>query len=110
MNNELTPYIEYYSNGNVWSKGQKNSRGQREGLWEWFYENGNIRLRTPYKNGMENGIEEWFYENGNIRCRTPYKEGKRDGNEECFWPNGNITETRHWKDGKLIEETKHQML
>jgi antitoxin component YwqK of YwqJK toxin-antitoxin module len=59
---------------------------------------------------MENGIEEWFYENGNIRCRTPYKEGKRDGNEECFWPNGNITETRHWKDGKLIEETKHQML
>ena len=105
-NAELTPYIEYYSNGKVFLKGQKNSVGQREGLWEWFYENGNIRMRTPYKEDKIDGIEEEFYPNGNINRRTPYKGGKRDGIEECFWPNGNITETRHWKDGKLIEETK----
>jgi antitoxin component YwqK of YwqJK toxin-antitoxin module len=82
MKNELTPHIEYYSNGNVWIKGQKNSKGQEEGLWEFFYENGNIRVRTPYKEGEIDGIEE-------------------------FDEQGNITLTRHWKDGKLIEETKH---
>jgi antitoxin component YwqK of YwqJK toxin-antitoxin module len=83
MKNELTPRIEYHDNGNVWIKGQKNSKGQREGLWEWFYENGNIQIRTPYKGG------------------------KRDGIEELFDGQGNINVTRLWKDGELIETTKH---
>jgi len=80
MNNELTLHIEYFDNGNVKFKGQKNSKEQEEGLWEWFYENGNIRVRTPYKNNEIDGIEEEFDEQGNI------------------------TETRVWKDGELIEE------
>ena len=106
-NAELTPYIEYYPNGNVKVKGQKNSKGQEEGIEELFYGNGNIRVRTPYKGGKEDGIEEMFYENGKIHWRTPYKEGKADGIEEEFDEQGNITKTRHWKDGELIEETKH---
>jgi antitoxin component YwqK of YwqJK toxin-antitoxin module len=81
---ELTPHIEYYfQNGNVLVKGQKNSKGQREGIWEWFYKNGNIKRRTSYKEGNMDGIEEEFDEQGNI------------------------TETCLWKDGKIIEETKH---
>ena len=88
MTNELTPYIEYYSNGKVFLKGQKNSKGQREGLWEWFYENGNIRMRTPYKEDKIDGIEEEFYPNGNIQWRIPFKEGKKDGIEEYFYENG----------------------
>ena len=107
MKNKLTPHIEYWDNGNVCIKGQKNSKGQREGIWELFYENGNIERRTPYKEGKRDGIEECFDEQGNIKWRIPYKGGKRDGIEEWFHKNRNIIETRHWKDGKLIEETKH---
>jgi len=107
MTNELTPYIEYHPNGNVYIKGQLNSNGQQEGIWECFWENGNIRIRTPYKQGKEDGIEEWFYENGNISWRIPFKEGKEDGIEEWFDEQGNITETRRWKDGKLIETTEN---
>jgi antitoxin component YwqK of YwqJK toxin-antitoxin module len=107
MTNELTPHIEYHRNGNVLVKGQLGSRGQREGLWEGFYENGNIEWRTPYVGGEVDGIEEWFHKNGNILSRTPYKEGKRDGIVECFDEQGNISKTYVWKDGKLIEETKH---
>jgi antitoxin component YwqK of YwqJK toxin-antitoxin module len=83
MKNELTPYIIYHPNGNVWIKGQKNSKGQREGIWEYFYSNGNILLRIPYK------------------------EGKMDGTKNFYDEQGNITETRVWKDGELIETTKH---
>jgi len=87
---KLTPHIKYHSNGNVYNKGQKNSKGQREGLWEWFYPNGNIECRTPYKEGKKDGIWEWFHKNGNISCRTPYKEDKKDGIEEWFYENGNV--------------------
>ena len=82
MTNELKPHIEYYSNGDVWIKGQLNSKGQREGLWEFFYLNGNIKWRTSYKGGKKDGIQTFYDEQGNI------------------------TETRHWKDGELIETTK----
>ena len=128
---ELTPRIEYYSNGNVWIKGQKNSKGQHEGIWEWFYKNGNIRERMPFKAGKMDGIEEWFYPKGKIRRRTSYVGGLIDGVDEWFYENGNtrfkttfkdgnmdgtqnfydeqgyITETRLWKDGILIKTTKH---
>jgi hypothetical protein len=80
---ELTPDIKYFDNGNVRIKGQNNSKGQREGIWEFFYENGNIKARTPCKEGKEDGIEEWFDERGNI------------------------VKTRHWNDGELIKTTKH---
>ena len=126
-NAELTPHIEYYPNGNVCIKGQLNSKGQEEGLWDWFYENGNIKARTPYVGGEVDGILEGFYEDGNIRIRTPYVGGKIDGIAELFYPNGNIhfrtpfkeekedgiadefdeqgniTETTLWKNGELIE-------
>jgi len=122
---KLTPHIEYHDNGNVWVKGQKNQYGRKEGLWEYFYKNGKIHWRIPYKNGKEDGIAEWFYKNGNIYMRTPHKEGKRDGIEERFYESrnikaripykegkedgieawfderGNIVETQHWKDGEL---------
>jgi antitoxin component YwqK of YwqJK toxin-antitoxin module len=107
MNNELTPHIAYHDNGNVYVKGQENSKGQEEGIWEEFYPNGNISMRTPYKEGKIDGILEGFYENGNIESRTPFKEDKIDGIEERFNERGNITRTLVWKDGKLIEETKH---
>ena len=106
-NAELTPHIEYHPNGNVHIKGQLNSKGQHEGIWEWFYPNGNIQTRIPFKEGKADGIQEVFYESGNIEARIPYKEGKWDGIQECFDEQGNIVETTLWKDGKLIETTKH---
>jgi antitoxin component YwqK of YwqJK toxin-antitoxin module len=66
MNNELTPYIKYHNNGNVWIKGQKNSKGQLEGIWEYFYEDGNILLRIQYKEGEKDGIQTFYDEQGNI--------------------------------------------
>ena len=106
MTNELTPHLEYHRNGNVSIKGQRNSKGQLEGIWEYFYPNGNIRMRIPFKGDKEDGIEELFDKQGNIEWRTSYKEGKIDGIEECFDEQGNIIKTQLWKDGKLIEELK----
>ena len=106
MTNELTPHIEYYDNGNVLVKGQLNSKEQEEGLWEWFWENGIIHFRSPYKRGKIDGIEEWFCPKGNIRIRTTYKDGVWCGIQTFYDEQGNITETRHWKDGEIIEETE----
>ena len=109
IDEELTPYVEYHDNGNVKVKGQKNSKGQEEGIWEWFHENGNIQWRIPYKEGKRDGIMEWFYETGNIKTRIPYVEGNKDGIQEEFDEQGNITETTLWKNGEVIEETRPEL-
>ena len=106
MNNELTPYIKYHPNGNVSIKGQENSKGQEEGIWEFFYLNGKIHWRTPYVGGKMDGIQEVFYGSGNIVQRIPYKDGKKDGIQTFYDEQGNITETYLWKGGELIETTK----
>jgi hypothetical protein len=106
MKNKLTPYIKYRPKGNVWIKGQKNSKGQEEGIWEFFYSNGEIHWRTTYVGGKMDGIQEVFYGSGNIVQRIPYKEGNKDGIQTFYDEQGNITRALVWKDGELIEETK----
>ena len=107
MKNKLKPYIKYWDNGNVMVKGQENSKGQEEGIWEFFYENGKIHWRTPYVGGKMDGIQEVFYGSGNIVQRIPYKEGKKDGIQTFYDEQGNITRTLVWKDGEIIEETEN---
>ena len=109
IDEELTPYIEYHDNGNVWIKGQENSVGQREGIWEYFWVNGNIERRIPFKEGKVDGIQEVFYPNGNIDFRTPFKDGNMDGIQEWFDEQGNITKTTLWKNGEVIEETEPEL-
>jgi hypothetical protein len=36
-----------------------NQKNQFHGYQEWCYEDGNIRFRCIYKNGLEVGYEEW---------------------------------------------------
>ena len=104
----LTPYIEHYSNGNIWVKGQHNSNGKKEGVWELFFENGNIHWRTPYKNGKEDGIVERFFENGNIRMRTPYKNGEKDGIVEKFEDTVTLTpHIEHHSNGNIWIKGQH---
>jgi len=89
--------------------------------------NGNVRKRTPFKNGMIDGNVEEFFENGNPASVTPYVDGKINGEQVKYWDvnfvavqsrinyvdnkmegpaknwhhNGNILSERTYKNGKL---------
>jgi antitoxin component YwqK of YwqJK toxin-antitoxin module len=47
---------------------QYNDKGQRHGLWEVYYD-GNLWHKCFYHNGKEVGCEEWYYGNGNGKLR-----------------------------------------
>jgi antitoxin component YwqK of YwqJK toxin-antitoxin module len=99
--NKLNEKIEYYPNGNVKNKSSFDENGN--GIEEWFWEKGNIQLRTPYNEGEKDGPEEYFYKNGNIKRRTPYKEGELDGIEIHWNEYGEIQQINHYRKGKLTE-------
>jgi len=63
---ELIPFVKYHINGEIYVIGNHNSKGEREGLWEFFYDNGNKYAIHNYKNGKQSGIQQFFNQNGDI--------------------------------------------
>ena len=50
------------------------------------------------------GLYEEFYENGQLRFRLNYIDGKRDGLIEFFDEDGNLWKTNTYRNGKLAED------
>jgi len=68
-----------------------------------YYEGAHPEYRGNYKNGKKDGLMEWFHENGQLSVRENYKDGKYDGLWEYFDDDGNLTKTENYKDGVLQE-------
>jgi antitoxin component YwqK of YwqJK toxin-antitoxin module len=41
-----------------------NDKGQKHGLWEFYYHGGRLMFKGFYHNGKEFGYEEWFFSKG----------------------------------------------
>ena len=58
-------------------KNHVNEDGTREGLYESFYENGEVESRLTFKNGLYHGLQEWFTEDGEIVSQMVFLEGEK---------------------------------
>jgi antitoxin component YwqK of YwqJK toxin-antitoxin module len=48
-------------------KNQFNKEGEREGYWEFYYDNGKLDYIRNFKNGIQDGYTEgYYYTNGNL--------------------------------------------
>ena len=45
------------------------------GIVEKFHENGQLSRRTNYKDGLRDGLHEWFDEDGNLTKTETWKNG-----------------------------------
>jgi antitoxin component YwqK of YwqJK toxin-antitoxin module len=49
--------------------------GQREGLWDYFSEIGQLERRGNWKNWERDGLWEYFDEDGNLTKTETYEDG-----------------------------------
>lgn len=75
---------EYYESGSLKIQGKVDDKGQRTGVWEAFFENGNYWSQGSYSNGVENGMKIVWYDNGNKRYQGEQVQGKPIGTWS-FW-------------------------
>jgi antitoxin component YwqK of YwqJK toxin-antitoxin module len=61
------------------SKGQFNVEDKRDGYWEYYYENGQLRFKGNFINGIEDGLLEFYYENGQLHYKGNFINGNKDG-------------------------------
>jgi len=68
---------------------QKSASNEGDGENFWYYENGNVNIKTTYKNGFEEGKRIGYYENGKIKATENYRKGIIFDTAYYYYDNGN---------------------
>ena len=60
----------------------KMKNGQLVGLWELYYENGQLRGKGTFKDGKLDGLWVDYWSNGNVMGKTIFTDGVEQGLDE----------------------------
>ena len=74
--------------------------GRKDGLWETYHENGQLKLKITYKDRKPNGSYVRYFENGNSLAKGSYKNGELDGPWELGFENGQMKFEVSYRNGK----------
>ena len=77
-----------------------NSQIPFSGVSTDYYENGQLRGKETYKDGVKNGLSEEYYEDGQLAAFLGYKDGERNGPTENYYETGQLMHKSYYKDGK----------
>ncbi|RZK66676.1 MAG: tetratricopeptide repeat protein, partial [Pedobacter sp.] len=100
------PWEGLYESGNIKSKGNYNSSGERVGNWIWYTFDGGISSKENYTNGKLNGEQEYYFDNGNISSKEMHVNGMLQGKCTIYYYGGGIKTISNYKSDKLDGESK----
>ena len=101
-NETFTGWVkETHANQNIKSLGYL-KKGQKQGLWISWHENGNLKSKFGWKNDYYHGVFKFWYPNKNLGVTGQTKEGEVDGEWKQFYLNGNKHFQSKNRVGKLI--------
>ena len=74
---------------------QTDAQGLRQGLWEYYWNNGNLMEKRSYFDGKQNGYWELYFLNGNLHCKGSWLDGKQIGTWEEYNEDGILEEVTY---------------
>lgn len=90
--------IDWYEDGQLKEKGVY-KEGLKTGLWEGFRKDGSQEYKLYSKDGVNYDIET-FHENGSLNVKGKVKDGEFEGLIKGYYKNGTLNVTENYKDGK----------
>jgi antitoxin component YwqK of YwqJK toxin-antitoxin module len=72
--------------------------GLRDGVWKYYYDNGNLEFQGNYIQGNPDGKHLYYYDTGELKEEDYYVMGLREKNWKKFDKLGNILITITYKD------------
>ncbi len=82
---------EYFASGSIKSEHYE-INGAKDGLEQWWHENGQIFTECEYVSGVPHGRVQVWSESGHFRALEFVKNGASHGEYTSWWDNGNIKE------------------
>lgn len=84
-----TPVVERSETGTAHAtETARTQAGPVDGLQEFHYPDGRIRMHGPLVNGQRHGSWTAYFPDGKIQSRGQYHNGSRQGVAEVFYPDG----------------------
>ena len=77
-----------------------NEKGEKHGLWEDYYSNGELHYRINYANGKEHGVWESYYRDGQLNYRGNYENGQKHGLWEGYFSDGQLSIRGNYVNGQ----------
>jgi len=79
----------YYEGGQVQIEGSYDASGARQGLWKFWYKNGQLWTEGEYVGGSRQGRKVVFWENGKKRYEGTFEDDVKVGVWKFFDVQGN---------------------
>lgn len=83
-------FTSYYKSGKKQEVGFYNDSSNRQGVFNYYYENGNVANTGSFNNGLKEGEIQKFNENGKISESSNFSKGKIQSITQ-YYENGNIS-------------------
>tara|TARA_R110002096_G_scaffold126532_3_gene273703 strand:- start:137716 stop:141018 length:3303 start_codon:yes stop_codon:yes gene_type:complete len=83
-------YEGLYPDGTKSTLGLYDSKGGKEGLWEFYDKNGKLETASNYEKGVLEGKSVSYYPSGELRGETEYEEGQWNGMGSSYYINGQL--------------------
>ena len=90
--------------GNITGKTEQGTirNGKKEGLWVYYYDNGQVSSRGDYKVGKKDGTWVYYHSNGQLSYKVTYQDNKKDGPYVNYYDNRQLASKGTYKDGKEV--------
>jgi len=75
-------------------------KGKKTGVWKLYYESGNLKKQSTFKDDSENGEEIFWFENGKLEKKGSYINGKLNGKYEWYFENAQKKQEGFFVNGK----------
>jgi len=89
----------YYPDTKTIKHRETYSNGKKDGLYEEWYKNSQLKEKSIYKDGELNGLSEEWYQNGKWCEISNWKNGRQDGLYEYWYPNGQLHLRYNYSNG-----------
>ena len=98
-------YWEYYSNGQLEEKYFKEQNGDYTSNYESYYENGKLKKKGTYKDGVKYGEWSFYYSNGQLEHKFTLDQNESfTGNSVAYYENGELRFKGEYVDGEEVGE------
>ena len=76
--------------------------GERDGLWKWFYGNGERMFEGEFQSGVPVNRHKYWYDDGQVEMTGKYKAGEMEGRWDYYDDNGFPLMQLDYKEGVVV--------
>lgn len=90
-----------FRNGIMIGEGVVTEKGERDGSWKEYYDDGKLRAQGKYNKDVREGDWKFYHENGATEQEGTYVKGKPEGDWRWYYPGGEMLREETYYNGLL---------